>query len=214
MASLPTFLENNDILDAPELREQIRQLVMTQLGSAPGSNLLSHQEMQQITRNLPTLTEEQIVALGHKDSVCPICFTSLLALIAEEETAIAMDSPAHPTEELGVTRLAQTWQCGHIFCRRDISRWVHEGHSSCPMCRGRLLQASDQSTDSLIEASPSVSEEPVMVDYLDEAQLQELMRDHTPGQGLFLENDHLLSFIGRQPTRPATDRSEFSGMYS
>ncbi len=30
-----------------------------------------------------------------------------------------MDSPAHPIEELGVTRLAQT--CGHIFCRKELS---------------------------------------------------------------------------------------------
>ncbi len=30
-----------------------------------------------------------------------------------------MESPAHPVEELGVTRLAQT--CGHIFCRKELS---------------------------------------------------------------------------------------------
>ena len=30
-----------------------------------------------------------------------------------------MDSPAHPIEELGVTRLVRT--CGHIFCRKELS---------------------------------------------------------------------------------------------
>ena len=51
--------------------------------------------------------------------MCPICLTSLLVILAEEETASAMDSPAHPAEELGVTRLAET--CGHIFCRKELS---------------------------------------------------------------------------------------------
>ncbi|EEB87315.1 hypothetical protein MPER_15384, partial [Moniliophthora perniciosa FA553] len=37
----------------------------------------------------------------HVDSICPICFTSLLVILAEEEMAIAMDSPAHSIEELG-----------------------------------------------------------------------------------------------------------------
>lgn len=29
-----------------------------------------------------------------------------------------MDSPAHPVDELGVTRLQNT--CGHIFCRKEL----------------------------------------------------------------------------------------------
>ncbi|CCM03534.1 uncharacterized protein FIBRA_05668 [Fibroporia radiculosa] len=52
--------------------------------------------------SLPKLTETDLEALGQT---------------AEEETALAMDSPAHPLEELGVTRLSQT--CGHVFCRKD-----------------------------------------------------------------------------------------------
>ena len=32
--------------------------------------------------------------------MCPICLTSLHAILAAEETATAMDSPAHPVEEL------------------------------------------------------------------------------------------------------------------
>ena len=69
---------------------------------------------QQLLRDMP---DEQWSVSA--DGTCPICLTSLLAILAEEETAIAMDSPAHPIEELGVTRLAQT--CGHIFCRKELS---------------------------------------------------------------------------------------------
>lgn len=51
------------------------------------------------------------------DNCCPICFNTFLAVLASEEMALAMDSPAVATEELGVTRLVET--CGHIFCRRE-----------------------------------------------------------------------------------------------
>lgn len=40
-----------------------------------------------------------------------------LTLLTEEEMALALDTPAHPVEELGVTRLVDT--CGHIFCRKE-----------------------------------------------------------------------------------------------
>lgn len=53
------------------------------------------------------------------DSHCPICLNPLLTLLAEEELALALDSPAHPPEELGVTRLIDS--CKHIFCRKE---WV------------------------------------------------------------------------------------------
>lgn len=36
-----------------------------------------------------------------------------------------MDSPAHPVEDLGVTRLVST--CGHLFCRKELSTSVY-GH--------------------------------------------------------------------------------------
>ena len=44
-----------------------------------------------------------------------------------------MDSPAHPVEELGVTRLAQT--CGHIFCRKELSTGAFR---PVPACTGTL----------------------------------------------------------------------------
>jgi len=51
------------------------------------------------------------------DSVCPICFLPFSAILAEHEMAAAMDSPARPIEELGITKLSKT--CGHIFCRKE-----------------------------------------------------------------------------------------------
>ena len=44
---------------------------------------------------------------------------TFLASLAEEEMAQAMDSPAQPAEDLGVTRLIDT--CGHVFCRKELS---------------------------------------------------------------------------------------------
>ncbi|KAF8974316.1 hypothetical protein BDZ97DRAFT_11692 [Flammula alnicola] len=74
------------------------------------------------------------------DNFCPICFVPYLTILTEEEMASAMDSPAHPIEELGVTKLSQSCQCGHMFCRRDISKWITSGHASCPMCRRHLVE--------------------------------------------------------------------------
>ncbi|KAI0754951.1 hypothetical protein C8Q80DRAFT_1117491 [Daedaleopsis nitida] len=76
-------------------------------------------QLDTFATSLPKLIESDLATLGQSDSTCPICLTSLLAILAEEEMAIAMDSPAHPIEELGVTRLVNT--CGHIFCRKELS---------------------------------------------------------------------------------------------
>lgn len=92
-------------------------------------------QIDELLSLLPHLTEKQVDRLGHKganlaypfhpdsphnaDSMCPICYTSFSAILAEEETALAMDSPAHPIEELGVTILDKPWQCSHIFCRKE-----------------------------------------------------------------------------------------------
>jgi hypothetical protein len=118
MTTLPDFATFSDLhttLDA----DNIREMVFEFLNSGQNMGHLSHQEMDQIINKLPRLVERQIIDSGHQDSVCPICFVPLLALLAEEETAIAMDSPAHPIEELGVTRLAEPYQCNHLFCRRE-----------------------------------------------------------------------------------------------
>ncbi|KIM68566.1 hypothetical protein SCLCIDRAFT_1208755 [Scleroderma citrinum Foug A] len=75
--------------------------------------------MQILFRGLPTITETDLIADSKHDAVCPICYNTFVAIIAEEETSRAMDSPAHPVEELGVTKLERT--CGHLFCRKELS---------------------------------------------------------------------------------------------
>ncbi|KAK7470695.1 hypothetical protein VKT23_002117 [Stygiomarasmius scandens] len=129
-----------------------------------------------------------------------------------------MDSPAHPVEELGVTRLSQAWQCGHIFCRRDISRWIHEGHDSCPTCRRNLIKPEDESA----EASTA---EPETEDAYDREDIRRIFQSIPGGlEGLdipgFAFTDSPFSFFQRPPlynpprSEQDDDRSQFSGMYS
>jgi len=132
-----------------QLEDTMRHFVSELGTSAP--NLLTQQQRRELIGNLPRLQEAEVISLGQQDSLCPICFTPVLALLAEEETALAMDSPAHPLEELGVTRLSQTWQCGHVFCRRDISKWIRDGHGSCPTCRRLLTPPIDSSGETTSE---------------------------------------------------------------
>jgi hypothetical protein len=128
---MPSPLENeeNGITLNPHAHDAVLLLLneMVAQGSSPARQLTS-----QLISALPRLTEEQIASGGHTDSCCPICLVPLLALVTEEEMALAMESPAHSIEDLGVTRLVQ---CGHHFCRRDISKWMREGNTSCPTCR-------------------------------------------------------------------------------
>jgi hypothetical protein len=103
------------------------------------SKLISLRQIESITEKLPRLTEADLERLGQRgaprpayhvalssslvpmrqDASCPICMNTFLAALAEEEIAYAMDSPAQPLEERGVTRLAET--CGHAFCRKELS---------------------------------------------------------------------------------------------
>ncbi|KAJ3736411.1 hypothetical protein DFJ43DRAFT_615496 [Lentinula guzmanii] len=149
MTSLPSGVEMADIST-----DDIRDMVLGFLTSGQALGQLSHQEMDQIISKFSRVNEKQVIALGHQESVCPICFVPLMALLAEEETAIAMDSPAHPVEELGIIRLAEPFQCNHLFCRRDISRWVADGHDSCPTCRRPLLKRNGETNTPASDISP------------------------------------------------------------
>lgn len=60
------------------------------------------------------------------DDTCAVCQESFHAIIATEEMALAMDSPAVAVEELGVVRLPG---CQHIFCRKE---YVTAGISCIP----------------------------------------------------------------------------------
>ncbi|KAG6821245.1 hypothetical protein H0H93_002355 [Arthromyces matolae] len=131
-------------IDADTISDTIQnireQLAALHIGATLGQKRLSVIQMQNLLSGLPRLTEQELCDLEQQDSSCPICLASYPAIISEEETALAMDSPAHPIEELGVTRLSQQWQCGHIFCRRDITKWIKEGRDSCPLCRHHLVK--------------------------------------------------------------------------
>lgn len=129
---------------------------MAQLTNSPAGQL-SLAQIKTALGDLQRVDEKSIVELGDSDSLCPICLTPYNAILSEEEVALAMDSPAHPIEELGIVRLAQSWQCGHIFCRRDITKWISSGHDSCPMCRRHFLQqqSSSQSAEELARAEAS-----------------------------------------------------------
>jgi len=121
-----------------------RDLAISLQGNAEeeGNNTISltDEQIESITEKLPRLTEADLERLGQRDASCPICMNTFLAALAEEEIAYAMDSPAQPLEERGVTRLAET--CGHAFCRKDLLTWIRDRNSACPLCRARLIKSS------------------------------------------------------------------------
>ncbi|KAH8830813.1 hypothetical protein DL96DRAFT_976035 [Flagelloscypha sp. PMI_526] len=133
----------NDAQGRSTIALALREFLDAHSGSANGlSNEFSEQD--EIIEKLPRLTENDI---PDKDDSCPICFTPWLAILAEEDTVMAMDSPAYPVEYSGVTKLSQEGQCNHIFCRRDILKWIEDSHNSCPLCRQPLLK-KPESTNS------------------------------------------------------------------
>ncbi|KAF8195935.1 hypothetical protein K438DRAFT_2017162 [Mycena galopus ATCC 62051] len=218
MDDLRSLFENipNDP-NSHALRDRIAQFVSDTIarGENPGAHL-SPEQSRSLIEDLPRLTEREIRDLGHHDSTCPICFTPFAAILAEEETALAMDSPAYPADELGVTKLAATWQCGHLFCRRDISRWIRGGHGSCPMCRRTLAESSNSAPANATQQPPVNPQDAEIL-----SQVATFMEQlHTNGAVPYvdMESGDFVGF-GQQLYVPAggfneDDRSEFSGMYS
>ncbi|ETW84012.1 hypothetical protein HETIRDRAFT_449601 [Heterobasidion irregulare TC 32-1] len=119
----------------------------------------SSRQIRELVESLPKLSEEEMDILGQHESSCPICMNTFLASLAEEELALVMDSPAHPVEDLGVTRLSKT--CGHFFCRKELSindpidllhphriipilTWIRDGHPSCPLCRTPFIKLTER----------------------------------------------------------------------
>ncbi|PBL02656.1 hypothetical protein ARMGADRAFT_1159165 [Armillaria gallica] len=205
--------EQSDLFE--QFREQIREAIMQRLEALSSEGRqLSPNQIQDLIHNLPRLTEKQVTDLGHKDSMCPICLTPFAALLAEEEMAVAMDSPALPIEELGVARLSQEWQCGHLFCRRDISRWIQDSHDSCPMCRRALMRRSEGDTSPPpFPGPPHDDVNGLVFDPEDLPQdIQELFARMTAGgpAGSFTP-----MFIPPSSTESRRDdRDEYAGMYS
>ncbi|KAF5387816.1 hypothetical protein D9615_000376 [Tricholomella constricta] len=187
--------------------QRLRDEVMTSLPA----NQLNHSQIQSLLENLPRLTGQELTDLGHKDSLCPICLNPYLAILAEEEMALAMDSPAHPVEKLGVARLSQPWQCGHVFCRRDISKWIEEAHDSCPLCRHLLIKPNPntEADEPVPQANnPLADLERQIGVHID--LLRSRVRDMRDSDMPLSPNGRILEATVAQDD----DRSQFSGMYS
>jgi hypothetical protein len=123
-------------------QEYVHDLASHQQQFTPFRSLSQNQEnIVTLLEALPSVSEKELEKFGHTgtpslssvashrrktplksllDSTCSICMQPFLAILAEEETASVMESPAFYSGELGVTRLSQPWQCGHIFCRREL----------------------------------------------------------------------------------------------
>ncbi|KAJ6599106.1 hypothetical protein DFH09DRAFT_24981 [Mycena vulgaris] len=199
MADLRSLLENppHDAQGLETFRERISQImsdIIAQGDEHQSSNPLSLDQRRQLVSDLPRLTAEQVRGLGHHDSSCPICFTPFAAIFAEEETALAMDSSV---EGLGVTKLT-TSECDHLFCRKDISKWINSGHGSCPMCRRSLGPSQDTELINQVR------------DFMGEM--------HRNGAVAYVDRDGDFRGFGEPLYTPdgydEDDRSEFSGMYS
>ncbi|THH15202.1 hypothetical protein EW146_g5228 [Bondarzewia mesenterica] len=102
---------------------------------------LTSQQIRELVTVLPKLSEDDLESLGHRESSCPICMNTFLAALAEEELAFAMDSPANPTEDAGVTRLSRT--CGHLFCRKELSASPSSSHGFPAVTPGILTWIRD-----------------------------------------------------------------------
>jgi len=152
--------------DLRVLHDELRSLV-EQLTNVPRGQLSSAQ-IKTALGDLQRVDEKSIVELGDSDSLCPICLTPYNIILSEEELALAMDSPAHPIEELGIAKLAQSWQCGHLFCRRDITKWITSGNDSCPMCRRQFLQQQSSSQTAADELARAEVDAQAAVNHLRE----------------------------------------------
>ncbi|KIM46225.1 hypothetical protein M413DRAFT_441298 [Hebeloma cylindrosporum] len=178
---------------------------------------LPTQQVQKLLANLPRIHEKELVDMGESDSSCSICFAPYLTILTEEEMALAMDSPAHPAEELGVTKLSQAWQCGHLFCRRDITKWITSGHPSCPMCRRLLIEDINEIESVSEDAEGRAQERPLASAFLD-AQMRDmetLLRES--GVEVRPETLNLSQYFSYPPANlmeSDNHRQELSGMYS
>lgn len=162
---------------------------------------------QELIASLPKISETELKDLGHSESVCPICLNTFLAILAEEETALVMDSPAHPVEELGVTRLHET--CGHMFCRRDITKWIREGRESCPTCR-RAFLTNAANSDQRGTEEPSLPDD--FTEWIVESSM--VARESDSAGLLPILAVPSMAMGGHPSAQQRESRDEYSGMYS
>ncbi|KIO19511.1 hypothetical protein M407DRAFT_246152 [Tulasnella calospora MUT 4182] len=162
-----------------------------------------HEEREIYIRKLPKLREADI---EDKDDNCPICQDTYLSVLALEEMATAMDTPGMPEEQLGVTKL----ECGHRFCRKDLSVWLAL-NNTCPSCRANLP----------LPAPPAVNASTLPDDFLDVLRQVALIAGanstsvNTNNQGEILVEapNGTILMASQPPFEYDEDRSSF-GMYS
>jgi len=191
-----------------QLRADLQTVIRHRRFNERDSIRLSSQQIRQVTDSLPKLSEVDLERIGQLESMCPICMNLHRVSIAEEEHAQAMDSPALPIDDMGVTQLKET--CGHIFCRKDILTWVRGGHPSCPLCRTSFIKSStpNHDTDGQQVSDDEFNEamSRIMDAYREERQSTHSIPSTVP--------------VGTNPFQipeleePEEDRHEYSSMYS
>ncbi|KAI0732036.1 hypothetical protein C8Q72DRAFT_820436 [Fomitopsis betulina] len=174
-------------------------------------NDLAHQQkLQELSEGLPRLTEQDLAAAGEMDSPCPICLTPFAAIIAEEEMALAMDTPAHPVEQLGVTRFKDT--CRHIFCRKDALSWMRQGRITCPTCRRPFIELPNDTPLADGQQPPPTTANP-LEHLVNSADILRGAMENLRDMGLDPEAFFLQAIQGAR-TQEDDRETEFSGMYS
>jgi len=122
-----------------------------------------------------------------------------------------------------VTKLSQPWQCGHLFCRRDITKWIKGGHASCPMCRRLLVEATSEREpvpEDIATADARAQERARASAFLDAQMrdMQGLLRERgvevSPETLAPVNFSQYFSYPSANSTQADDDRQELSGMYS
>jgi len=109
--------------------------------------------------------------------------------------------------------------CGHLFCRRCLSKWIGGGHDTCPACRHALLP------EGTAEAAASVNteEEAALRQFQEQMRSMRAVLESTSAQNPDFERQFSQMFgaqgmFGRSQAGASSqrddDRSDFSGMYS
>jgi len=166
--------------------------------------------------SLPRLTESDLIQLGQADGTCPICFTAFSAVLAAEELAQAMESPAAVVEDMGVTRLSKT--CGHFFCRKDLSTWIRDLHTTCPACRTSFMSSQGLDQHLPISIDDSLMESEIL-------RLAGRVAANADGSTTALTNQQLLQALSNALEaapradrntiiQPEEHREQFHSMYS
>ncbi|KAF8314540.1 hypothetical protein DL93DRAFT_2080214, partial [Clavulina sp. PMI_390] len=187
-------------------------------------------ERNTFVESLPKLKEDLFNTPEHRDDRCPICQETFLSCLALEEMAYAMDSPALSPYEHGVTKLST---CGHIFCRKDISKWIISARKdTCPTCRTPIglppRSSSDSSSPLPTSGTPSTRSGPRSQNGTSPAPAfptveGDFVNFNIPGMGRQQQAELMAQLtaqlrgeggnMGESPYQYDDDRSEFAGMY-